>query len=109
MKTPRTLSFWWQRRTRGWDDSDTWSLDATLARWLTPRLKRLREIDAGVMPWVAGSHPSTLAHHEWLGILDKMIVTFEWCADERHIGDPDPPFLQEGLDLFAKHFRDLWW
>ena len=28
----------YQRLTRGWDDSDTWSLDYTLYQWLLPIL-----------------------------------------------------------------------
>jgi hypothetical protein len=32
-----------QRRTRGFDDRELWSLDITLARWLLPRLTALVE------------------------------------------------------------------
>lgn len=34
----------YQRLTRGWDDSDTWNLDLTFMKWLSPRLKRYAEI-----------------------------------------------------------------
>jgi len=37
-----------QRLTRGWDDSDTWSLDVSVAKFLLPRLKRYRELRQGV-------------------------------------------------------------
>ena len=40
----RAIKHWWQRRTRGWDDSDTYSLDITIAKFALPRFKRLREI-----------------------------------------------------------------
>lgn len=40
----RPLVYWVQRRYRGWDDSDTWSLDCTMARLMLPRLQRLRKI-----------------------------------------------------------------
>ena len=40
----RSLRFWWQRGTRGWDDSETWGLDGTLARFILPRLQRFKEV-----------------------------------------------------------------
>ena len=33
-----------QRQIRGFDDRELWSLDTTLAKWLYPRFKALREI-----------------------------------------------------------------
>lgn len=34
-----------QRIFRGWDDSETWSLDSSFLRWLEPRLKRFQELN----------------------------------------------------------------
>lgn len=34
-----------QRIIRGWDDSDTYSLDDTFYKWLLPRLKRFKELN----------------------------------------------------------------
>lgn len=34
-----------QRLIRGWDDSDTWSLDDSFYKWLSPRLKRFTELN----------------------------------------------------------------
>ena len=39
------ILFCWQRNTRGWDDSETWSLDDKLYEWLLPRLKRFNELN----------------------------------------------------------------
>lgn len=33
-----------QRLYRGWDDSETWSLDTSFYNWLLPRLKRFTEL-----------------------------------------------------------------
>ena len=41
------IKYWYQRRNRGWDDSETWGLDTTLAFWIVPRLKRLKEVTNG--------------------------------------------------------------
>ena len=39
----RNLKYFWQRRTRGWDDSDLYSLDYTIAKFVLPRLKVFAE------------------------------------------------------------------
>lgn len=48
------LSMWrgkirrfFQRIIRGWDDSDTWSLDTTFYQWFLPRFKRFQELNCG--------------------------------------------------------------
>lgn len=39
------MKFWYQRKIRGWDDSETWSLDDKLYEWLLPRLKRFNDLN----------------------------------------------------------------
>src|SRR5688572_28721580 len=39
----RPIQFFWQRMTRGFDDSCTWSLDCHLAELILPRLKLFRK------------------------------------------------------------------
>ncbi len=41
------ITFWNQRRTRGFDDSELWSLDHTIMEFALPRLKALREMAHG--------------------------------------------------------------
>ena len=38
----------WQNLTRGWNDSDCWSLDRTITLFTLPRLIRLKEIQHGI-------------------------------------------------------------
>ena len=40
----RTVRYWWQRNTRGFDDSALWSFDLTVAGYLLPRLRRYEEL-----------------------------------------------------------------
>lgn len=99
----RDIRFFYQRLTRGWDDSETWSLDASLPHVILPRLKRFKEITIGV--------PGDLSKEEWEQILDKMIAAFEFAGSEARWTAPASEFEkhQEGLDLFAKHYFGLWW
>jgi len=96
----RSLRFWFQRRTRGWDDSETWGLDTTIARFVAPRLKRFREI--------ANGYPGELTEKKWDEMLAKMQLAFELIAADQ-IEDEDRPEIEEGLRLFAEWFRGLWW
>lgn len=103
-KWKRSIRFLYQRLTRGWDDSDTWSLDQPLAKLILPRLRRFNEI--------RGGHPSSLTEEEWNTILNKMIAAFEWYASEDRYGADEFENIkkhQEGIDLFAEWYAGLWW
>lgn len=99
----RSIRFWWQRRTRGWDDGDTWSLDNTIAKFVLPRLKRFKELNNGF--------PGEFTSGEWDKVLDDMIYALtisangHWNAPD----DADWKRVQRGHELFGKYFNDLWW
>lgn len=88
-----------QRLERGFDDSETWSLDSTIAKFIEPRLRRFKEIKAG--------YPASMSEEEWDATLDKMIYAFE-CINKDNTFDNEE-YVNEGLDLFRKHFFKLWW
>lgn len=79
------------------DPKELWNLDATIAKFVLPRLKLFKENLNG--------YPADLSFEKWGEILDKMIYSMEKvyknCTDE-------DVKIQEGLDLFAKYFRSLW-
>ncbi len=96
----RAIRHFWQRLYRGWDDSDTWSLDYSLAKLILPRLKRFKEIT------------NVAYDQERLDDIDKMIKAFEFLGSEERWDCTDKNKwneVQEGLDLFAKHYVGLWW
>jgi len=107
VKIIREIKFWWQRRTRGWDDRDTWSLAEPIAKLILPRLIRFREVSY-VYPY-----NSTL--DKWVSELDLMIFAFETIATDKdgmREWQNNPVVLlkvKEGLKLFSKRYLDLWW
>jgi len=104
MNIKRLIKFWWQRVTRGWDDSETWNLDRSLAKLILPRLKRYKEISI--------AFPADLTEVQWNEYLDKMIFSFEFSASKHgdYSGSDDEyEKYQEGLDLFAEYYTMLWW
>lgn len=91
-----------QYKKRGFDDSETWSLDLTIAQFILPRLKRYKEITIGC--------PASVSFEEWDEILDKMIKSFEIIIKEEGWPNKEQEKIQEeGLDLFRKYFLGLWW
>ena len=100
----RESKFSEQRKEIGFDDSETWSLTDTIARFIIPRLKRFKEVNNGV--------PYGHTEESWDIVLDKMILSFELtCRDSgsRDYSDDERIQLNEGLDLFRKYFFELWW
>lgn len=108
-KIKRSIKFWWQRRTRGWDDSETWNLDVSLAKLILPRLKKFKQIKNG-----SPSLDEIRTDDDWDIILDKMIIAFNFIQDEEKFFDvrderkEEYKQTQEGLDLFSKYFMSLW-
>jgi len=93
-----------QRKKRGFDDSETWSLRDTIADFVLPRLKLFKEITNG--------YPGDLDKDNWNKILDKMIRTFEIVQEDGKNGVYDKKVWKEyniGIRLFCKYFLKLWW
>lgn len=117
----RTVRYAWQRLTRGWDDSDMWSLDCSLAKLIAPRLRRFRDLDGGVFGGIPASYCDTgsdgmpvateAARNRYRADLDKMIAAFEFAASKERWDEHRPEVYarhDEGIKLFAEHFWSLW-
>ena len=90
-----------QRLERGFDDSETWSLRDTMARFILPRLKRYREMIDGFIVNENGLYED----------VDKAIRAFElvikddteWMTKEEQVE------YRAGMDAFARIYMALWW
>lgn len=123
MKPLRAIRLFCQRMIRGWDDSDTWSLNTTIAEFVYPRLKRFIEIRASI--------PIGMTGPEWDEILNKILFAFglevfDMCEKKQNVaGEIEINWAEywkggdyyrecwdrhrEGIDLFVKYHQDLWW
>jgi hypothetical protein len=93
-----------QLKSRGFSDSETWSLYSVIAEFIIPRLKRFKEINNG--------YPYGLTMKEWNTTIDKMVFAFEYLLDDERMSkfpEADDIKVQEGLRLFSEYFRALWW
>lgn len=118
MTLKRKIKYFIQRWTRGWDDSELWSLDMTIAKFTIPRLQRFKEITI--------SYPSECGSLEgWYKIIDEIIYALQACAyqwgpEKGKITIEDVVYdfgesiewdwdrVKRGLEYFGKYFRDLW-
>ena len=82
-----------------------------IAEFILPRLIRFKEVNIG---YPGGD----VSSEKWDVALDEMIFAFDWslhCEDDKYKnlskeeGDKNWKRYDEGMKLFAKWFRQLWW
>lgn len=83
-----------QREEQGWDETELWNLDQTIAAFILPRLKAFRKHSY--------SHPYGMSEADWTRALDQMIEYFEGVVLDLNTKN------RVGLELFCKHFENLW-
>lgn len=106
------------------DPKETWDLDYTIAKFVLPRLEYFKKVNNGYP-----GHDEMDTPEKWDAALDKMINAFRTLASDNYyyaeygINSDDYPDrksylaaidartteIQEGLMLFAKWYRHLWW
>lgn len=96
----RRIKFLFQRLLRGFDDSETWSLDYTFYNWLLPRLKRFEELN---ICYPDNEKYSTF--ESWDNTLKEKITELEYIIDYsyREWDFPERKYLDEE---YLKSFED---
>ena len=82
---------------------EIWNTNNMLARDIVQRLTAFKALEKH-------GHPADMKDmREWNNTIQKMIDTFELMkyAGATHTADEDKT-ISEGLELFCKHFRNLW-
>ena len=107
-----------ERCEDGFDETELWNFNSTIAEFIYPRLKAFITInqDCPVAP--------DITFDEWNKILNKMLFSFHYYMDNdgglkfmkknvKNIDNKDQIAsfnnkIKEGLSLFAKYFGSLW-
>ena len=100
----RSVKYFFQRLFHGFDDSETWCLTTSHARWMVPRLERFICIRAG--------YPSQLSSsQEWSEILINIQSYFKVLATGRIPFQTDDDYLEflKNEKLYEKWKYNLWW
>lgn len=91
-----------------YSSGELFNLDYTFSRFILPRLKGYKKIvkKYKICP------VSFENYKEFVKILNKMILAFTIMIDNKYLDDYSETsmnIVQEGLDLFRKHFFSLWY
>jgi len=97
------IKYFFQRIFRGYDDRAIWDLDYYIATKVIKPLKHFRACVCGT--------PISFTETEWHAVLDKMIYSMEFIIEDNYLitSAADNSRIDEGLFLFGKHFRSLWY
>lgn len=97
-----------QKLFRGYSDPEVWDLQWHTAKYVLPRLKKLRKIRHGFPAMLCEEGKTEEeSDKEWGDILGKMIKAFELILTDDCDGMNNPE-IDEGTELFGKYFRALW-
>ena len=82
---------------------EVWNTYHTLSQIIVPRLQAFKALEKH------GYCPDFKGMREWNNAIQKMIDAFELMkyAGATHTADEEKT-ISEGLELFCKHFRNLW-
>jgi hypothetical protein len=100
------------------EDKDTWCMCSALSPAIRDAIKIYQEQDAGLplmeledVKGFSGEHHEGMGYTSrdaWNHILDEMIFTFDTLSKGDFYIDENTERVNNGLDLFAKHFKSLW-
>lgn len=114
----REVKYGFQRMFIGYDETASWGLDSYLTEIILPNLIYLRKHKHGVPILGKPSDKLTFKQQErmWNKIMDKVILAFQKLQDWDNFDSrldiaslkKDQKIIDEGLALFAKHYRSFW-
>lgn len=94
-----------QREKRGFDNTELWSLEHSIVKFVYPRLKEFRRITP--------AYPSSFdTQEEWLKVLDKILIGFKAFIDVEgcFFGEKkSKKKFDEGFKVFTEYFLCLWY
>ena len=81
---------------------EVWNTDNTLSQLIVPRLLAFKALDKHGYP------PNFDDMREWNNAIQKMIDAFELLKHITSYSEEEEKTIEEGLELFCKHYRNLW-
>ena len=81
---------------------EVWNTYHTLARLIVPRLQAFKALEK------PGYCPDFKGMREWNCAIQKMIDAFELMKYANTYSEDEKRTIEQGLDLFRKHFFNLW-
>lgn len=111
----RNIKYWFQRRTRGWSDDETWNLNYEFILWLNSRFKKYREqaIKMVDLEYYRFEYKDNV--YTQLQVIDRIIELTDYIINNNYYEMmwSDVEHLEamknEIFDLFKMSFGAMWW
>ena len=81
---------------------EVWNTYHTIAQLIVPRLQAFKALDKH------GYCPAFKGMAEWNKAIQKMIDAFELLKHITSFSEEEEKIIEEGLELFCRHYRYLW-
>lgn len=111
----RNIKYWFQRRTRGWSDDETWNLNYEFILWLNSRFKKYREqaIKMVDLEYYRFEYKDNV--YTQLQVIDRIIELTDYIINNDYYemmwSDVErlEAMKNEIFDLFKMSFGAMWW
>lgn len=105
----RNIKYWFQRRTRGWSDDETWNLNYEFIKWVNSRFKKYKELASKIVD--LENHKFTYKRKKYtqLELIDKVIELSDEYIDSDFLEDKLDQIKNEIFDIFKLVFWTMWW
>ena len=111
----RDIKYWFQRRTRGWSDDETWNLDWEFFRWINSRFKQYIKDANEIVDLEFYKFKYKGKEYTQLELINKVIKLTNKLIDEDYFmgkleeAEEITKTKDEVLDIFKIIFFSMWW
>lgn len=111
----RDIKYWFQRRTRGWSDDETWNLDWEFFKWVNSRFKQYRKDASDIVDLEFYKFNYKGKEYTQLELINKVIKLTNRLIDEDYFmgkleeAEEITKTKDEVLDIFKIIFFSMWW
>lgn len=106
----RSIKYWFQRRTRGWPDDETWNLDYEFIKWVNSRFKKYKEEAGKIVDLEFHKFQYEGKEYTQLELIDKVIkLSNEYIDTNLLFEDKLGSIKDEIFDIFKLIFWTMWW
>lgn len=106
----RNIKYWFQRRTRGWSDDETWNLDYEFIKWVNSRFKKYKEKASKIVDLEFHRFEYEGKEYTQLELLDKVIKLSNEYIDTNLLSEDKLNSIKDEIfDIFKLIFWTMWW
>lgn len=106
----RSIKYWFQRRTRGWSDDETWNLDYEFIKWVNSRFKKYKEKAGKIVNLEFHRFEYEGKEYTQLELIDKVIKLSNEYIDTNLLSEDKLNSIKDEIfGIFKLIFWTMWW